>query len=206
MNKLKKAFIIIAFIATGSGLFAQDLTFSITGQAGVGISDMDIQEIKTDPLFSYRGGIGVEFNLPKKFFIQTGLDFATKGAKNEINIFGPSDCGITNWVKTKVNMSYLILPLRAGYRLSVSDDVRMNLSFGPYLGVGVGGKINYGDFDTFSDDFYKRFDAGISGNVGIEKNRFLLNINYDLGLVDYSRNNLSSYNNSLYLTLGYRIL
>ncbi|WP_029904317.1 porin family protein [Prevotella sp. 10(H)] len=204
MKTIRKAFLIISLIIAGSQLYAQDLTFSITAHAGVGISEIDAQDLKTDPLFSYRGGVGVEFNLPKKFFIQTGLDFATKGTKSDIAISDVTGMIIAK--KTKTKMSYLILPLRGGYRLSVSDDVRMNLSFGTYFGLGVGGKINTIDVDTFSDNTYKRFDMGLSGNVGVEYRRCLLNIGYDFGLIDYSRTEFSSYNNNLYLTIGYRII
>lgn len=103
-------------------------------------------------------------------------------------------------------MSYLILPLRGGYRLSVADNVRMNLALGPYFGIGVGGKSSPGDIDTFSSDNYKRFDMGLSGNVSVEYRRYLLNIGYDFGFIDYSRSSPASYNNNIYLTLGYRIL
>jgi hypothetical protein len=35
----------------------------------------------------------------------------------------------------KVRASYLVLPIKAGYRLNVSREVRLNFTFGPYLGT-----------------------------------------------------------------------
>ena len=229
MKVIRTAFIIILFILTGSSLHAQDLTFSVTAHAGANLSNMDVQEIKTNPKFGYKAGVSVEFNLPKKLFIQTGVDLTTKGAKRKWTIQG--DLNGDGYFNDKVsyaeniNTTYLILPIRAGYRLSVSDIIRMNLSLGPYFGYGIGGKMksksegymgtSSGETEAFSDEYrinsfsqtaLKRFDMGLSGNVGIEYQRLLLNVGYEYGFINHSRTTLSSYNNNLYLTLGYRIL
>ena len=124
--------------------------------------------------------------------------------------------------------SYLILPVKAGYRLNVSRVVRLNFTFGPYLGYGIGGKykareafkmalpgseLSNGthteysefDYDTFSSETLKRFDMGLAASAGVECKRILLNFGYEHGLINYSRGSSSSYNSAFFLTLGYRI-
>lgn len=60
MKAMRTIFLIVFLVIAGNSLHAQDLTFSVTAEAGVGMSDMDVNNIKTDPLFTYRGGMGVE--------------------------------------------------------------------------------------------------------------------------------------------------
>ena len=62
-----------------------------------------------------------------------------------------------------------------------------------------------GKHDSFSDMAYKRFDAGIGGGVGGEFGNIVVNLGYDLGLANMSRE--SGYkvkNQNAYLTLGYK--
>lgn len=228
MKTIKKVFIIALLALTGGNLYAQDLTFSITAHGGGNVSFMDVQETNTDPRFGYKAGVGVEFNLPQQFFIETGLDITSKGAKKKWTAEGDVNGNIFNnkvSFKENINTTYLILPLRAGYRLPVSDNIRMNLSLGPYFGYGIGGKLKseangylrtasgetkpYNEdnkVNSFSSTALKRFDMGLSCNVGVEYQRVLLNVGYEYGIINYSRTKYSSYNNNLYLTLGYRIL
>ena len=187
---------------------------------------MDVERLSTDLKFGFRGNVTLEYNLPKSFFLQTGLAFSNKGAKiNDKNqsLSANGQTTITTHTKGKYNTNYLTLPLIGGYRLDVSDYIRMNLSLGPYFGYGIGGKTKYtaiseyssGDthsttedinMKSFSDGLLRRFDMGLDGNVGIEYQKCLLNVGYEYGFINqFKADNVSSYNMNFYVTLGYRI-
>lgn len=233
--KTIKSISLVIFLLIGNYVSGQDYSLSITGNAGVSISDIRIKDAKTDSRFGFRGGIGLEINLPRNFFLQTGLDFAMKGAESKQFLTGDlNGDGITGdfyMSQEKINASYLILPVKAGYRLSFSEAVRLNFSLGPYFGYGIGGKYEGGEAflahlqnddpvlsenqvsaqyrgfsgDTFSKEALKRFDMGLAVKAGIEYKRILLDLGYEYGFTNNSKGNSSSYNNSLFLTLGYRI-
>jgi len=221
----------------------------MTANAGINVADMDIQHLKTNPKVGYNFNITLEYNLPKKFFLQTGLEFTNKGAKvkdNEsgtalgsklleinkyLNIDPNKIYYYASRIDGKFNTQYFTIPLMAGYRLPVSEKVRMNLSLGPYFSFGIGGntktsqlivaivppnEMEIGDFNGAnirsdfkqkSFDILKRFDMGLKGNVGIEYSRCLLNIGYEYGFIDqFKGDELSSYNMNFFATVGFRIL
>jgi opacity protein-like surface antigen len=223
------------FLLIGNYVSGQNSPLSLTVNAGGNLSDMRIKDSDTDSKFGFRGGVGLEMNLSNNFFLQTGLDFAMKGAKSKQmqtgDVNGDGIFGDIYMSDEKMNASYLILPLKAGYRLNLSEAIRINFSLGPYFGYGIGGKykgkaafrsgpivddnsltegtgnVQYEEYSgkTFSSDALKRFDMGVAANVGIEYSRVLLGIGYEYGFFNYSRGSSSSYNNSLFFTLGYRI-
>lgn len=233
--KRMKLLSLILFLLTAGYTSAQNSPFSFTLNAGGNLSDMRIKDAKTDSKLGFRGGVGVEMNLSGNFFIQTGLDFAMKGAKSKATLTGDvNGDGIFGDIyksEDKMNASYLILPIKAGYRLNLTESVRVNFSLGPYFGYGIGGKyktkeafrsgtegnnneIQQGSGGTqyqessgktFSDEALKRFDMGVAAKVGVEYNRILLDVGYEYGFINYSRGISSSYNNSFFFTLGYRI-
>ncbi len=87
---------------------------------------------------------------------------------------------------------------------------------GPYAAYGVGGKSklsgSIGDIsaetegDVFGDDgFLKRFDAGLGLGVGAEFGPLLLDLGWDMGLVNIAdSDNNDIKNQNAYLSVGYR--
>lgn len=228
-----KLLLLAILLLVGNYIAAQSSPFSFTINAGGSLSDMRIKGSSTDSKYGFRGGLGLEMNLPNNLFLQTGLDFAMKGANSSSmavgDINGDGYSPDVYMSEEKVRASYLVLPIKAGYRLNVSREVCLNFTFGPYLGYGIGGKYKAkealkmalpGDselssgtyteyseyeYDTFSSETLKRFDMGLAGSVGVECKRILLNFGYEHGLINYSRGSSKSYNSALFLTLGYRI-
>ena len=85
----------------------------------------------------------------------------------------------------------------------MSDNVKWHINAGPYVAVGVGGKVKWevtDDGDTDKGDYkafgtadedsdqekggLKRFDAGLSFGTGVSINKFYVGLTYDLGLVN----------------------
>lgn len=223
---MKQVLFLIPLLLISMGISGQNLPFSMTVNAGLNISDMDIQYLKSNPQAGFKGNVTLEYNLPNKFFLQTGLEYTNKGAKsdNKFKLINAEGQTVTNnTLKEKYDTHYLAIPLMGGYRLDVSDKVRMNLSLGPYFAYGVGGKSKiYGGLpfsyetnptqdisslhEVNSFDIFRRFDMGLEGNVGIEYFRYLLNVGYEYGFINqFKKGDLSSYNMNLFVTLGLRI-
>jgi len=244
--------LLAAIVVAGSTMFAQESLYSMTVNGALNLSDMDISNLKTKLKPGYYFNATFEYNLPKNFFLQTGVGFSNKGAKvkdHESGTIKGSELATiiqddrinpnatyyyASAADGKYNTQYITIPLMGGYRLSVSEKVRMNLSLGPYFGYGIGGKSKVSQmiavrsaltipgngmnelddfsvtagqgYDVKSFDILKRFDMGLRGNVGIEYYRFLLNVGYEYGFINQVKEGPgSSYNMNLFVGLGFRV-
>ncbi|MBB4036080.1 hypothetical protein GGR21_001981 [Dysgonomonas hofstadii] len=157
MRTITTSIIFLFLLLMGGKSFAQGLPFSMTANAGINVSDMDIQHLGTNVKVGYNFNVTLEYNLPKKFFLQTGLEFSSKGAKVKdkesgtmlgkevLEYFDNSDIDpdkryyYATEIRGKYNTRYFTIPVMGGYRLAVADKIRMNLSIGPYFSYGVGG-------------------------------------------------------------------
>ena len=141
------------------------------------------------------------------------MDFAAlltlKGAK----IDGGSVASLT------FNPYYLEVPVRVGYKYAVNDDFALFGSVGPYVAVGLFGKMkakvdgdiadiagldgNSASEDIFGDDGLKRFDFGLGLKAGVEfSKKYQVAISYDFGLVEVAKD-LGMKNRNLMISLGY---
>ena len=179
-------------------------------------NDMDTysDEFKMNPGFHI--GATVEFPLSNTLSLGTGLLIDTKG-------FQVKEEG-EDWVhKEIVNLYYLDIPIVLKVSHDFENDVNIFGVVGPYLGVGLIGKIKdineyQGQKETYKEDvewgndededFFKRFDSGLTFGGGVEIKSFLIGISYDLGLFNtspYSYNGFKMNNRVLRLSLGYRL-
>ena len=154
-------------------------------------------------------GLAADYDFAYNSAIQTGLYFTTKGAQYSSSI-GEASGDVT------VNPMYLQLPVHYAYKIDVSPGTRVVLHAGPYAAYGVGGKSklsgSVGDIsaetegDVFGDDgFLKRFDAGLGLGVGAEFGPLLLDLGWDMGLVNIAdSDNNDIKNQNAYLSVGYR--
>ena len=141
-------------------------------------------------------GLIYDWGISESFYIQPGLYFTTRGAKIK-----ESEEDYKYEEKWKLN--YLQIPILASYRIALTDNVKWHINAGPYLAVGVGGKVKWEetyDGDTDKGDYkafgtadedsdkekggLKRFDAGLSFGTGVSINKFYIGLTYDLGLVN----------------------
>lgn len=103
--------------------------------------------------------------------------------------------------REKEHRGYIQLPILAGFNWQVGKEVRLNLAVGPYLAVGLGGKMTYGESDFplegklpynkeiswnpfESGQGYleaPRLDWGATVELGIEVKRLAFKVGYDLG-------------------------
>lgn len=121
--------------------------------------------------------------------LQTGLIFSQKGSKSEIDVLDET-------YTSKMNINYLEIPINMVYGLNIADNT-LQFFAGPYIGIGLTGKISsdiegFEDMDiTFGNDESdliegdfgcKRFDFGLNFGAGYKINKIQIQANYGLGL------------------------
>ena len=194
--------------------------FRITG--GLNLSNMLVKndmdtysdDFKMNPGFHI--GATVEFPLTNRLSLGTGLLMDTKG-------FQTKEEG-QDWVeKEKLNLYYLDIPILLKVSHDFESGVEIFGAVGPYIGVGLSGKIKLEyefqgqkgsdeeDVEWGNDeneDFFRRFDSGLTFGGGVEIKSFLIGISYDLGLFNtspYSNNGFKMNNRVLRFSIGYRL-
>ncbi len=198
--------LVVAMLAIVTGASAQ-LNLGVKG--GVNMSnfygdDLDDQNVK----IGFHVGLAADYEFAYNSAIQTGLFFTTKGAKYSESV-GDASADFT------VNPMYLQLPVHYAYKLDVTPGTRIVFHAGPYVAYGIGGKSklsgSLGDWDgetewdVFGDDGFKRFDAGLGLGVGAEFGPILLDLGWDMGLVNIADSNSGDIKNqNAYLSVGYK--
>lgn len=212
MKKFFASIAIVTLIATG----AQAQTMVKTGGSGVGIragvnfqnlngQDEDGDDLDFDMMTGFHAGL--TFDLPlgsSGFYLQPGVLYSRKGAE------------IDN--QTKIKIGYVEIPLNFIYK-PILGTGNMLLGFGPYVGIGIGGKVESpgGDADIkFNSDYdmsdpapqFKRIDGGANLLAGYEfANKLSLQLNAQLGLMKINPkpyDNASVKNTGFGLSLGYK--
>jgi hypothetical protein len=120
-------------------------------------------------------------------------------------------------VDASIKMDYLDIPVNLKVSQKMENDMRIFATAGPYLGIGLAGKVkaNAGGqtvdekitWGSDEDSMYKRLEAGATFGAGVEINMIQLGISYDLGLSNTSAvtdDGYSSKNRILRFSVGYR--
>jgi len=175
-------------------------------KAGINLPDVsaDINFNKV----GFNAGVMVDYDLGKRFFLSSGMEFTTKGGKfhqNYINQMLQSseegvELALLGQSNGKLNLMYLQLPLTVGYKLPVSKDFNITFKVGGYLAYGVearfkeelkGTYIKDGEhypynfkmkYNGYSNAGLERWDWGLLGGVGFEYKKFSVNLSYEIGL------------------------
>ena len=172
-------------------------------RAGLNVNSLSVSgESGWKSRVGYHVGAVMDWNVAKNFYVQPGLYFTTRGAKS-------SDEG---W-EQKINMNYLQIPISVAYRFPLSETVKLDINVGPYVALGVGGKIKFsesGDSEEIkafgSEGLCKRFDAGLRFGAGVHIRKLCVGLCYDLGLANIARESGEGEkikNGSFQISLGY---
>lgn len=188
---LKALFVAVAVMVMGAmSVNAQELRWGAV--AGLNVSKYALSG--TDNRAGFHLGAKAELGLPE---VTNGLylDFqaliSMKGAKVD---------------DLKFNPVYLEIPVHVGYKYAFSDKVAVFGNFGPYIAIGLGGKIKYDDESVkyFGDDGYDRFDFGLGLKVGAEFNQKIqVSLGYDWGLLEGASDTEDMKNRNLMISVGY---
>ena len=175
-----------------------EITFGV--RSGLNFASLSLSEddddLKSESRFSYSFGLIADIPVTQNIYIQPGLFLTNKGHKytyKEEDYYGEYKGEIT------IELPYIQIPILASYRHNISNDLKWNIDFGPYLSYGIGsGKVKYketydGETETESEDAFgdgddnfgiNRFDAGLCFGTGVTFNKAYIGIQYELGLSD----------------------
>jgi outer membrane protein W len=210
--------LIFAFMFT---LVTQGYTQTFGVKAGLNLSNMHSKDnndtyddnAKMNPGFHL--GATAEFPLTEMFSFETGLMLSTKGTMES---YKDTYSGNTYESKVKLNLFYLDIPLTAKASYDIGG-AKIYGAFGPYLGVGLSGKIKSevtGETATTEDvkwgssssnDYLKRFDYGMIIGAGAEIKAIQIGLSYGLGLANISSDfsdGMMIKNRVLEISVGYK--
>jgi opacity protein-like surface antigen len=209
---MKKVFLTVA-ILLGCNMLSmaqnsqtKDSKVSWNVKAGMNISNWTGGEIEdTKAKVGFKIGAGMEYALDKTWSLQPSLFLTSKGAKVE------EESNVT------VNQVYLELPVNLQARVPVADKTNILFAAGPYFAYGVGGKTSGGaSFDgidytasmnTFGENRFKRFDAGLGLGVSLEVSKVIVGLEGQFGLTKIGDGNASDgspKNINFGVTVGYK--
>lgn len=219
---MKAKLILLGMLATliVSNTNAQKTSFGVRG--GVNFYNVTGKTNNGDKLDNkirpgYNLGINAEIPIGIDFYVQPGVIYSTKGAKD---LFG-AEYGI--------KIGYIEVPVNLLYKPDIGTG-KLLLGFGPYVAFGVGGnlipnsadikklplkfkgEITEDEATTPGHYYIKGFDAGANFFFGYEmSSRFSAQLNAGLGLVNFnakvkgSDSGKASLNNTGFgVSLGYR--
>jgi hypothetical protein len=207
MKKMKLSLVAAMLIL----VTAASAQMSLGVKGGLNISNFHGDELSNkDAKIGFHIGILADYEFMYSHAIQTGLFLTTKGFKSEYT------SAVGNF-KYRENLMYLQLPVHYAYKLYVSPGTRVVFHAGPYMACGVGGRRKatsgslLGEWENVKKVFgdgnmqYKRFDAGLGLGVGAEFGPILLDLGWDMGLVNISRTrNGNIKNQNAVLSIGYK--
>lgn len=221
MKKINLFLALGALFLMGTSLKAQS-TPELGIRGGASLANFGGSKLKNlnekDAKFGFLGGITLDLPLAENLYIQSGLDFVTKGAKYKSNSSIAS-------ASAKFNPMYLQLPIHIAYKIPVTMQTKIVLGVGPYIAYGLGGKIKTegsvlglsgsSEYDFFGKNgLAKRFDVGAGINAGVEFGKIAITLGYDLGFMNildksddkiqanFDKDSPSLRNQSAFLALG----
>jgi len=193
-------------------------TFGIKGGLNMSTMLVKLDGDKLDDLNfklipGFHIGPTMEFLFSDMFSLQAELLFSSKGFKDNGtltdengNVIGMSDL--------KMNLYYLDIPLAAKAKIGFDRFMLFGI-FGPSLGIGLVGKSKYeldGEKGTSTikfgaDEILRRLEVALTFGGGIEVNRFLFGLSYNLGLTNISNQDpgvIKQTNRVLSISIGYK--
>lgn len=163
-------------------------------KGGVNFSNISTQKDGSyndaNTLTTFNVGVLADVPLAPILSLQPGVVLTGKGSKASGSLLGVSST-------TKFNPLYIEVPVNVVVKLPVGASSRFFIGAGPYGAIGIGGKwkndTNIGGiagtssddnikFGNNNGDDLKTFDFGLNGLAGVEVSRFMLGVNYGLGL------------------------
>lgn len=185
---MKKFFTLIAVMSSAllfsaAGAKAQTATLELT--MGGNFSTMNMKTPLTNIKFDgigFRMGVVGDYYIPsvKGLYTSGGLIFSQERLKKEL---GKS--------AAVYNPFYLNIPIHVGYKLQLIDEFGYFLEAGPFVGVGMFGKVTaenadkkVSSEDVFKKDNFNRFQAGLGFKTGfLAFDHYKLSIGFDYNFV-----------------------
>ncbi|MFZ6050688.1 outer membrane beta-barrel protein [Halocola ammonii] len=180
----------------------------------------------SDISIDYNPGFNIGFSAVNQVTDQLSIDCALlleqKGATRE-EVIPLASSSIIN--TNDVRLYYATVPLRAQFRLEVSEENFLIVGAGFYGSIGLLGrgayttktnddeitrnyKVDWWSGDVRSNDEFSNLDFGLTAQLGFQFKRVRIELNYDRGIRNiYSAptRQLRKYNQTFRLSLGYEL-
>ena len=221
--KSKTVLLVILLLLVSQAIFS-----SVTASVGIktGINFATVNVTSRYGLLStikYKSGLIVggfmKYKLGQMFAIQSEVYFTNKGMKSYYDEEEEEGCLIKT--KTTWELDYIELPILLTFNIPVRNSFKPFYFFGPALSFNLSAKEEYhsteyeyegGDvIDSFyevndiSSDIHNT-DFGLIIGIGFNKNKFIFDMRYDIGLYNMFINtgdNFSAKNRALSILIGY---
>ena len=233
---MKKVILSLVTLLAATTLATAQMRPTIKVEAGANFSNMTAKangETKDgDMLIGYRVGAGVEFGITDGFYINPGLYFLSRGAKETVEM--PKIADYSMKVVSSTWLHNVEIPVHVGYRAAFAPDMAVSIQAGPWFSYGFLGKVsrkttitgegkiadaaremakaaddavNNGENNPYKTDpkILKPFDLGVGMQAAFEYRQFGVNLGFEYGLLNTSAFDEAKVNNmNFYVGLGYR--
>ncbi len=138
----KRMFVLFAAVLMSAAAFSQG--FGV--RAGINLQNVNGKDdagdkLENDMTVGFHAGVNYELSIAEGFYLQPGLNFSTKGAKNSEDNF-----------EVVTSLSYLELPIHLVYKPELGSG-KLIVGFGPYLAYGLMGKMKPEEGDDIDVKF-----------------------------------------------------
>lgn len=182
-KKLIFASLVLSFMSFTSAQ-AQEKTSSYGFKGGLNFSNFYTDNVDdSNILTGFNAGLYAKFPITNSIAIQPEINYTTKGSEQ---IYDNAVFQGTS----KFNINYIEVPVLLVANLTDN----FNVHVGPYAAYMVSGKTstetNFGSSTSELDtDDFNKFDAGISGGVGVDLDVVNFGVRYNYGLTKIGKDN-----------------
>ena len=215
---MKKVILSLVTLLAATTLATAQMRPTIKVEAGANFSNMTAKangETKDgDMLIGYRVGAGVEFGITDGFYINPGLYFLSRGAKETVEM--PKIADYSMKVVSSTWLHNVEIPVHVGYRAAFAPDMAVSIQAGPWFSYGFLGKtvykatgdgllagaakgivdeLNKNDNNPYKEGkvagvtipaTLKPFDLGVGMQAAFEYRQFGVNLGFEYGLLNTS--------------------
>ncbi|WP_214070277.1 outer membrane beta-barrel protein [Mucilaginibacter sp. dw_454] len=214
---MKKNLITLTLLIATTTTFAQTINWGIKGGVNFAKQVLSPNTLPTGAkaLTDYNLGVIADIDYGK-FYLQPGLFFTTKG---ERFVTGTIDANQTTegTSSSKFILTYLELPVNFFYKAVLAPDAEFHIGGGPYFAYGLAAKesfdgtVYHGGFGdhsadpTYAGNYYKNPDYGVNFIAGLVLQKYLVDVQYGLGLGNLSYSDTNTLKNRVIsVSVGYK--
>ena len=208
--------------------------------AGMNISELNFNDSDNSSSFygDFKSILGVnagfhyDFKFSERAGMRLGLAYSSKGFAYDSEISFTSTIGgdiFSEYSRLESNarLNYIQLNPMFKYTIPVGEKNAFYFLVGPYIGVGVFGKLDQSQTYSYTDptgtmnvnesnsediefgqdgDGFDYLDFGVTPSIGFQLHSFFVEASYDIGINDidtYNEDDFKAYNRTLSIKLGY---
>ena len=214
---MKKVSIVFSLLLLSTfQTLAQDFRFGTI--AGFNLNSPNNLESKIGYRLGAKGELGIS-DLSQGWYMDMAILLETHSWKDTYY----SALAKYKYMKVSTVPWYLNFPVHVGYRYPVSQGIKLFVNAGPYISVGLFGKMTYKTLttddqtikgtsydnvftakDTDGENVHKRLDWGVGLRMGLEiKNNYQIILGYDRGFNSFYLGSLRSRANIFSASVAY---